>query len=430
MKKAGVPRPVRGMRDLPPSETGRWQKLEEILRELLGGYGYEEIRLPLLEHAELFERSIGLATDIVHKESYTFEDRGGDRLSLRPEGTAGCLRAVLGERLLRAGPRRLWYLGPMFRRERPQRGRYRQFHQLGVEAYGWAGADLEAELLLLCTRLWRRLQLKDVRLQINHLGSAATRQAYSEALRDYFASHVERLDEEEQWRLRENPLRLLDSKAPHLQKLLGEAPSILEHLDPESARGFQELQALLAASGISWHVNPRLVRGLDYYEGLVFEWFDPGVRSAQNAFCAGGRYDGLSTALGGPPIPAVGFAIGLERLLALLPEEDAAAWETPRPHVYLAHTEDAAALRLAEWLRDEVPGLRLTVHCGGGNLRRQLRMADRSGALWALILAEEELAQDRVACKSLRVDIPQEQCARAHLPERLRRLVAGTEDAA
>ncbi len=424
MSEAGMPRAVRGMRDLPPSEVACWRKLEQILHEELGGYGYEELRLPLLEHAELFERSIGAVTDIVSKETYTFLDRGGARLTLRPEGTAGCLRAVLARQLLRGGPRRFWYLGPMFRHERPQKGRYRQFHQLGVEAYGWDGPDLDAELLLLCARLWRVLNIENVELQINSLGGESARRGYRAALHGYFEAHLERLNEEQRRCLRENPLRLLDSKAAVLRDLLREAPSILDYLEPEATAHFQGLQELLAATGLSWRVNPRLVRGLDYYGGTVFEWVASGLKASQDAFCAGGRYDGLSGALGGPPLPAAGFAVGLERLMALLPEASGTAWAASRPHVYLAHTERRAALCLAEWLRDQVPSLRLCTHCGTDRLRRQLRLADRSGAALALILGEQELAEEQVIWKSLIEDTPQEKCPRTLLPERLRRLVA------
>ena len=409
---------IRGMNDILPGESALWQNLETTLREVLAAYGYHEIRLPIVEKTELFARSIGEVTDIVEKEMYTFADRNGDSLTLRPEGTAGCARACIEHGLLHNQTQRLWYAGPMFRYEKPQKGRYRQFHQVGAEAYGMAGPDIDAELICLSARLWQRLGIRAVTLQLNSLGSSAARAAYRERLVAYFESRRDELDEDSRRRLHANPLRILDSKNPTLRTVLAEAPALLDQLDPESRAHFEELQALLAAAGIAYDINPRLVRGLDYYCKTVFEWVTDTL-GAQGTICAGGRYDGLIEQLGGQPVPGVGFALGLERLVAML----AAAGQPgadPEPHVYLIMVGDAAqrhGLALAERLRDQLPALRLRMHCGGGGFKAQFRRADHSGARFALILGEDEINADTVAVKPLRaaqneqLSLPRDQVA-------------------
>ena len=393
---------VRGMNDILPGESALWQHLEMTLREVLATYGYHEIRLPLVEKTELFARSIGEVTDIVEKEMYTFADRNGDSLTLRPEGTAGCVRACIEHGLLHNQTQRLWYAGPMFRYEKPQKGRYRQFHQVGAEAYGMAGPDIDAELICLSARLWRRLGIGEVTLQINSLGSSAARVAYRERLVTYFTARRAELDEDSRRRLDTNPLRILDSKNPDMRAVIAEAPSLLDHLDSESQAHFEELKALLDAAGIPYEINPRLVRGLDYYCKTVFEWVTETL-GAQGTICAGGRYDGLIEQLGSQTVPGVGFALGLERLAAMLavgrPTTELA------PHVYLITVGDAPqrqGLALAERLRDSLPMLRLRMNCGGGGFKAQFRRADQSGARFALVLGENEAATGTVAIKPLR----------------------------
>ncbi len=412
---------IRGMHDVLPEAAPAWQALEHVLRALAQGYGYEEIRVPLLEKTELFVRTIGEVTDIVEKEMYTFTDLSGESLSLRPEGTAGCVRACIENGLLHNQTRRLWYLGPMFRHERPQKGRYRQFHQWGVEAYGFAGPDIDAELILLSARLWRTLGIDGVRLQINSLGTVAARAEYRRALVDYLSRHHDRLDEDSRRRLHTNPLRILDSKNPELRALLDAAPALGDHLDAESKDHFAGLRALLDAAGLAYEVNPRLVRGLDYYEKTVFEWVTDRL-GAQGTVCAGGRYDRLIEQLGGRPTQAAGFALGIERLLALL-EEDAGTSAAQAPHAYLiavGESAERAAPGFAEALRDELPALRLCVNCGGGNFKSQFRRADKSGARVALILCEDELKGGVVGVKFLRDETPQEFVPRSELARRLR----------
>jgi histidyl-tRNA synthetase len=394
---------IRGMNDILPGESALWQHLEATLREVLAAYDYHEIRLPLVEKTELFARSIGEITDIVEKEMYTFDDRNGDSLTLRPEGTAGCVRACVEHGLLHNQTQRLWYAGPMFRYEKPQKGRYRQFHQVGAEAYGMAGPDIDAELICLSARLWQRLGIRDVVLQLNSLGSSAARGAYRERLVAYFTARRDALDEDSRRRLDTNPLRILDSKEPTLRAVIAEAPSLLDHLDPESQAHFEELKALLDAAGIAYHINPRLVRGLDYYCKTVFEWVTETL-GAQGTICAGGRYDGLIEQLGGQAIPGVGFALGLERLVAMLAATGQPTTEQI-PHAYLIAVGDAAqrhGLALAERLRDQLPTLRLRTNCGGGGFKAQFRRADNSGAHFALILGENEVDTDTVAIKPLR----------------------------
>ncbi len=403
---------IRGMHDILPQDIPYWQHLERVFRQVVHGYGYEEIRTPLVEKTELFIRTIGEVTDIVEKEMYTFEDLNGDRLSLRPEGTAGCVRACIENGLIHNQMQRLWYGGPMFRHERPQKGRYRQFYQLGVEAYGMQGPDVDAELILLSARLWRTLGIDDLELQINTLGSLEARARYREHLVEYLTAHLEQLDEDSRRRLHTNPLRILDSKNPAMQALIEEAPRLADCLDEDSARHFEGLRALLEAAAIPYVVNPRLVRGLDYYEKTVFEWVS-GRLGAQATVCAGGRYDGLIQQLGGRPTPAAGFALGMERILALL-QEDGLQVDSLRPQLYLLIAGEGIAsqgLRLAERLRDRLPALRLRVNCGGGSFKSQMKKADRSGALIALILGEEEAADGSLSVKFLREERPQQRIA-------------------
>jgi histidyl-tRNA synthetase len=391
-------RAIRGMHDLLPEDSARWQQLEDRARALLECYGYQEMRTPLVEQSELFKRSIGEVTDIVEKEMYSFEDRGGDQLSLRPEGTASCVRAAIEHGLLNQ-PQRIWYRGPMFRRERPQRGRYRQFHQIGVEVFGLEGPDIDLELILLTRRLWQALGLSDLRLELNSLGDSAERAVYREQLLSYLRQHQDQLDEDSQRRLETNPLRVLDSKNPAMAELIAAAPSLADALGAESRTHFEELCEGLERAGVAYQVNPRLVRGLDYYNRTVFEWITDAL-GAQGTVCAGGRYDGLVEQLGGKPTPAVGFALGLERLLELSRIE-------PRERIdaYLiavGEQANAAAIPLAEQIRDALPELRLICHCGGGSFKSQFKRADRSGAKLALVLGEDELANQRIGIKPLR----------------------------
>ncbi len=392
------------MHDILPEHSARWQYVEAVLRRVLTRQGYLEIRLPLVEKTELFQRSIGEVTDIVEKEMYTFADRNGDSLTLRPEGTAGCLRACLEHGLLHNQMHRLWYLGPMFRHERPQKGRYRQFYQLGVEAYGMAGPDIDAELILLNARLWRELAIAHkLELQLNTLGTAAERQHYRASLVDYLRGHYHKLDEDSRRRLDTNPLRILDSKNPELADLLAAAPSLHDFLGDASTAHFERLKALLDAVGIAYTVNPRLVRGLDYYCLTVFEWVTREL-GAQGTVCAGGRYDGLVAQLGGRDATAIGFALGMERLIDLLddPERHDVA---QKPHACLIRVGEVAeqqGLRLAEQLRDQLPDFRLIVNCGGGSFKSQFKRADKMGAGLALILGETEAANGTIGLKPLR----------------------------
>lgn len=401
---------IRGMSDLLPEESARWQFVERKISQILNNYGYQEIRLPILEKTELFARSIGEQTDIVSKEMYSFEDRNGDSLALRPEGTASCIRAGLEHGLFHNQTQKLWYMGPMFRHERPQKGRQRQFHQIGVEAFGFDGPDVDAELIILSARMWRELGLKDIRLQLNSLGSVQARTQYREILIGYFSQHEERLDEDSQRRLHTNPLRILDSKNPDLQELINAAPLMKDHLDPESKAHFEQLQHMLHEAGIEYEINPRLVRGLDYYGQTVFEWITDKL-GAQGTVCAGGRYNGLIEHFGGKPVSACGFALGLERLLALI-EANGGKIEQQPLHAYLIlSAEDdviAAGLKLAESLRDQLPHLRLMTHCGGGSFKNQFKRADKSGALFGLILGSEELESQTIGFKFLRDGSEQE----------------------
>ena len=397
-------RAIRGMNDILPVDTPYWQYLERTVERVLGSYGYGEIRLPVVEQTELFKRSIGEVTDIVEKEMYSFDDRNGESLTLRPEGTAGCVRAAIQQGLLGV-PQRLWYAGPMFRYERPQKGRQRQFHQIGVEAFGVATPDMDAELILVSARLWRQLGVEDsVELQLNSIGSPAARQAYRSALVAYLEQHREALDEDSQRRLDTNPLRILDSKNPDNQALLNGAPELVAYLDDESREDFDRLCALLDAAGISYVINPRLVRGLDYYNKTVFEWVTQRL-GAQGTVCAGGRYDGLVAQLGGKATPGVGFAMGMERLVLLLQEIGAAGAVAATVDVYVISAGDdaqRAALAATEQLRLQMPELNIIQHTGGGSIKSQLKKADKSGARVALIWGEDEVAAGTVTIKPLR----------------------------
>jgi len=394
---------IRGMHDILPDQTAAWRFLERTAIDVLDRYGYREIRLPLLERTELFARSIGEVTDIVEKEMYTFEDRNGDSVTLRPEGTAGCVRAGIQHGLLHNQQQRMWYLGPMFRHERPQKGRYRQFHQIGVEAFGMTEPEIDAELIVMTARMWRALGVGDLRLEINSLGNAEARAAYRERLVAYLEAHLDSLDEDARRRLYTNPLRILDSKDPHVAEVLRDAPRLVDHLDSASQRHLDQLRALLEACQIDYTLNPQLVRGLDYYTGTVFEWMTDAL-GAQGTVCAGGRYDGLVEQLGGRATPAAGFAIGLERVLGLM---TAVGVEPPAatPHAYLVTIGEGArsyGLQLAENLRGALPSMRLMVNSDGGSFKSQMRRADRSGAAVALILGESELKRDTITVKFLR----------------------------
>ena len=407
---------VRGMHDILPAETPRWQQAELRICEVLAAFGYQEICLPLVEASALFARSLGEVTDIVEKEMYTFVDRNGDSLTLRPEGTAGCVRAAIEHGLLHHAQPRLWYRGPMFRHERPQKGRYRQFHQVGVEAFGLAGAALEAELILIAARFWQVLGITGMRLEINSLGDPDTRAVYRDRLIAFYAAHEADLDEDAHRRYRVNPLRVLDSKDPKVRAINVDAPRLLDVLDAESQAHFAHLQALLDAAGLEYAVNPHLVRGLDYYTRTVFEWTTDRL-GTQGTVLAGGRYDGLVEQLGGRPTPAAGFALGLERLLALVPEGTAS--ELDAYFIVLDAARLAGALALAQTLRRELPRLRLQVNLDDASLKTQLKRADRLGAQVALILGEAEAKAESITLKFLREDRPQEQVLQTELKARL-----------
>lgn len=400
---------IRGMHDLLPDQSPLWQFLERQVRSVVAAYGYREIRTPIVEKTELFKRSIGEVTDIVEKEMYTFEDRNGDSLTLRPECTASCVRAGIEHGLLFNQQQRLWYIGPMFRHERPQKGRYRQFHQVGVETFGMPGPDIDVELILMSARIWQALGLENLRLELNTLGTADERARYRSKLVDYLRQHHGRLDEDSKRRLDTNPLRILDSKNPDMQALLVDAPALMDDLGAESRAHFDGLKALLDAVGVSYTVNPRLVRGLDYYCHTVFEWITEQL-GAQGTVCAGGRYDGLVEQLGGKPTVAAGFALGIERLVALMEESGTTALDAS-PHVYVAMSGSEAeryGMLLAERLRNELPELRLLLNCGGGSFKAQMKRADRSGAQMALVIGAQEVAEGMVGVKQLRAEAGQE----------------------
>ncbi len=414
---------VRGMKDVLPEEIGNWQLLEGTARTLLDSYGYREMRVPVLEHTELFKRAIGEFTDVVEKEMYTFVDQGRDEggvsLTLRPEATAGMVRAAISNGMLRGARHKLWCIGPMFRHERPQKGRFRQFHQIDVEAIGFGGPDVDAELIALGARLWQQLGIERVSLQINSLGTSESRQRYREKLVHYFSQHHAKLDADSQRRLGGNPLRILDSKNPQMQTIVAGAPLITDHLDTESRAHFESLCAALRALGIEFTINPRLVRGLDYYSRTVFEWVTDALGS-QDAVCSGGRYDGLIAQLGGEPTPAIGFALGIERAVALLDQLQRPAVGSAAGIYLVVHGDPAqvdglqlAGLQLAEELRTALPGRRVELNLGGGNFKAQFRRADRSGAALALVLGSDELARGVVQVKALRGAAAQTEISRA-----------------
>jgi histidyl-tRNA synthetase len=420
--------PLRGVHDILPAQIPLWQFLERTTREVFAAYGYEEFRVPVIEQTQLFKRSIGDFTDIVEREMFSFVDQGEDHITLRPEATAGIVRAVISNGLLRENRLRIWCMGPMFRRERPQAGRYRQFHQIDAEAFGFAGPDIDAEMILLSARLLRRLGLGAVKLHLNSLGTPESRAVYRERLVEYFSAHLVALDEDSRRRLHGNPLRILDSKNPEMQRLVANAPLLMDALDAESKAHFEDLCAHLRANGIEYRVEPRLVRGLDYYTRTVFEWITDSLGS-QSTVCAGGRYDGLVASLGGTPTPGIGWAMGQERIVLLLEKLGAGA-QRDATDVYLVaagERNELAALQLAERLRDAWPRLRLQFNLGGGAVKTQFKRADKSGAAYALILGEEEIARGVVAIKDLRGGRPQEECATGQLSERIGKLLGLTE---
>ncbi len=398
---------IRGMHDVLPPESGVLRAIEHATQNVLQQYGYQEIRMPLLEQTELFKRSLGEVTDIVEKEMYTFEDRNGDSLTLRPEGTASCVRAGIQHGFLYAQPQRLWYCGPFFRHERPQKGRYRQFHQLGVETFGFVGPDIDAELIILSAHMWKKINLPmQPRLEINSLGSSQARKKYRETLIAYLQQYESQLDNEAKQRLHTNPLRILDSKNPDLQEIIQNAPSLLEYLDAESADHFLQLQKRLDGANIEYTINPRLVRGLDYYSKTVFEWIAEGL-GAQATICAGGRYDSLVDQLGGKPCPAAGFAIGLERLASLLEGTQQAdslvnASGADVYMVLMGEEAEMAGLQLADQLRTQLPISSVVTNCGGGSIKSQMKRADKSKARLAFILGEDELKNQNVTVKYMR----------------------------
>jgi histidyl-tRNA synthetase len=409
--------PVKGMNDVLTTEIGVWQHVERTAQRVLAAYGFEEMRVPVVEHTQLFKRAIGEFTDVVEKEMYTFTDVGGDSLTLRPEATAGMVRAAISNGLLRGARMKVWCTGPMFRHEKPQKGRYRQFHQVDVEAIGFPGPDIDIELIALTARLWRELGLARVKLHINSLGTPEARRSYRELLQDYFRGHFERLDADSRRRLEGNPLRILDSKNPDMQSIVAGAPLLTEHLDAESREHFQALTSGLDALGIAYTVNPRLVRGLDYYSRTVFEWITDAL-GAQDAVCSGGRYDGLIAQMGGESTPAIGFAMGVERVVELVRLAGAAP-AARSPDVYIVAqgvNAERAALVAAERLRDRLPARAIQVNLGGGNFKAQFRRADKSGASFALVIGDDELARGVAALKSLRgegeqIDIKLEELA-------------------
>ena len=408
------------MNDILPDVSGTWRYLETVVRDIVQSYGYAEIRLPLLEQTELFRRSIGEVTDIVEKEMYTFDDRNGESLTLRPEATASVVRAGITNGLLHNQRQKLWTTGPMFRYEKPQKGRYRQFYQFDVEALGYDGPDVDAELIIMCARLWRALGISRLTLEINSLGTPESRASYRGALVEYFSSVKSKLDDDSIRRLEQNPLRILDSKNPDMQAIVAAAPVMLDFLDEESSVHFQSLKGILDAAGVAYSVNPRLVRGLDYYSRTVFEWATDALGS-QGAVCSGGRYDGLVEKLGGKPTPAVGWAMGIERFVALY---EACGGEAPADDadVYVVAVGDSTlelAFAIAEQLRDEVAGIKVELNLGGGSFKSQLKRADKSNAAFALILGEQEIAEKRAGLKPLRSTEDQSSVAFDDLPATL-----------
>ena len=417
---------IRGMNDILPADNAAWATLERVAARVFAGYGYEQIRLPIMERTGLFKRAVGEVTDIVEKEMYTFEDRGGESLSLRPEGTAGAVRAGIEHGMLHNATQRLWYTGPMFRYERPQKGRYRQFHQFGVEAFGQTGPDVDIEQIAMAARLFAALGVTGMRLEINTLGTPNERADYRDALHRYFSAHLEHLDDDSKRRLDRNPLRILDTKNPAMADLVAQAPTLREYLGEQSSAHFDGLCRGLDALGIAYTINPRLVRGLDYYTRTVFEWITADL-GAQDAVCSGGRFDGLVEQLGGSTTPAMGFALGVERLIALMLDQNVPL-DDLTPQVYLVHTGDTASARvpaLAEALRDALPDLRLRVHVGGGSMKSQFKRADKSGAQLALVFGDDEAAADEIQIKPLTDRRPQEQVAIDEAAARIAALLAG-----
>jgi histidyl-tRNA synthetase len=419
---------IRGMNDILPDEAERWEAFEALIRDWLSAYGYRPIRMPLVEPTPLFARAIGAVTDIVEKEMYSFTDSlNGEQLTLRPEGTASCVRAVLQHNLLYDGPKRLWYLGPMFRHERPQKGRYRQFHQVGIEALGLPGPDIDAEQIVMCARLWDDLGLEGIKLEINSLGQPEERARHRADLIAYLEQHVDQLDEDGKRRLHTNPLRILDTKNPALQGIVEAAPKLIDYLGEVSLKHFEGVQQLLKDAAIPYRINPRLVRGLDYYNLTVFEWVTDAL-GAQGTVCAGGRYDGLVAQLGGKPAPACGFAMGIERLMALL---DAAGGgiDNPAPDIYVVHQGDAAqrhAFKAAEMLRDI--GCSVMTHMGGGSFKSQFKRADGSGAQLALVIGDDEAEKNEVTLKPLRVEAEQQRVSLNELAERVSDWLLGADE--
>ncbi|MHB1333156.1 MAG: histidine--tRNA ligase [Sulfuriferula sp.] len=404
---------IRGMNDILPEHSPRWQHFEAVIHDWLAAYGYREIRTPIVEQSALFKRAIGEVTDIVEKEMYAFEDvLNGEHLALRPEGTAACVRAVIQHNLLYNAPQRLWYAGPMFRHERPQKGRYRQFHQVGVEALGYAGPDIDAEHMVMTADLWRRLGLSDITLELNTLGNAASRARHRARLITHFEAHQDQLDTDAQRRLHSNPLRILDTKNPAMQGLVESAPRLMDDLDEAALKHFEAVQNLLRGNGIEYRINPRLVRGLDYYNYTVFEWVTDKL-GAQGTVCAGGRYDSLIEQIGGKPAPACGYAMGVERLLALMDESGVTSLPSAID-AYLVHQGEAAtvfAWQVANSLRQA--GLNVVLHCGGGSFKAQMKKADASGARFALIIGDDEAATASITMKSLRETAEQARCSLA-----------------
>lgn len=396
------------MRDVLPSQASHWNFLETVLKQAAKRYGYKEIRSPILEATGLFERTIGTATDIVEKEMYTFDDHG-ESLTMRPEGTAGCVRAVIENGIIHNQQQRLWYLGPMFRHEKPQKNRYRQFYHFGVEAFGMSGPDIDAEQIFLAARVWRELGIQDqIKLQINSLGTSESRALHRQKLIEYFSAHEAELDSDSQRRLKLNPLRILDSKNPHMQELIKHAPKILDFLDDDSKKHFEEFCSILKAGNIQYEINPYLVRGLDYYTMTVYEWVSK-EEGSQNTLCAGGRYDGLVAQLGGQPTPAVGFAAGLERILNLLEKVYTPKNDLDIYFILVGSGEIIKeGLLIAEQLRTALPEINIMVNAGEGSFKTQFKRADKSGAKWALILGEEEFKAKKVTLKNLREEMPQE----------------------
>ncbi len=415
---------VRGMKDILPEQTPLWQFLEQQVRSVLNTYAYQEIRMPIVESTDLFKRSIGEVTDIVEKEMYTFDDRNGDSLTLRPEGTAGCVRAGIENGLLYNQVQRLWYQGAMFRHERPQKGRYRQFHQIGVETFGMAGPDIDLEVLLITARIWKAIGLTGLQLQINTLGTSEERVTYRDKLVAYLNVHRDKLDEDSLRRLETNPLRVLDSKNPEMQSMIENAPALLDELGAESRSHFDWICRGLEKNGIDYVINPRLVRGLDYYSRTVFEWVTDRL-GAQGTVCAGGRYDGLVDQLGGRATPAVGFAMGIERLVAIL-EDEGAGQGLGQPHIYMVLMGDKAVdegFVIAEKLRNSSPEIKLLVNCGGGSFKSQFKKADKSGAAYALVLGEDELERGVISLKSLRDEQEQKELSLSTLSDSIRPLL-------